>query len=549
MSVKPSTNEIHLRGIAVSEGVVLGRVFVVERAPHDAIPLYKVPDADIEAEQQRLRHALEVCGWHLGELIDRVRERIGEAQAGIFVAQKLMVEDPVLVAQMMDTVATDHLNAEAAVDKTLDSYEALLLEVDDEYLKDRASDIGEIRRRLLDTLSKPDGEARGPARQMFELEEPRIIVAEELTPGETVSLDTSMCIGFVTERGGKASHAAILARALGIPAVSGIKGIHTMLSHGQEVLLNGNTGELVLWPSAETLRTAPGARRSLAATPKAVDPVDAIQVYANISLCQEIDQALTAKAEGIGLYRTEFECFAADRLLSEDEHYERYRRVVEAMDGKPVYIRLLDFGADKTAHFFDIPKEENPCLGYRGARLLHNEPEVLIKQARGIARASKHGPIHVIYPMIVDLTQFIILREMFRQNCADIDQGEVIHGVMFEVPSACLAAREILEVAEFGSIGTNDLIQYLFAVDRNNGLVAYDYGPDRTVFWNLVEQIAAAGRELGRPVSVCGEIGGQAQYLPKLLDAGVRCVSVSPRLIGVARLAGLRYQQQHPAGH
>lgn len=523
---------------------MLGRVFVVERANRVSIPLYHLSDDAVAGELTRLRNARDVCAWHLGELIERVRERIGDAQAGIFVAMKLMLEDPVLVEQMSTVIAEERLNAEAAVDKTLDSYESLLLEVDDDYLKERASDIGELRRRLLDALEHGDQESGLPPRALFELAEPRIIVAEELSPGETVSLDTNKCIGFVTDRGGKASHSAILARALGIPAVSGISGIHNMLSHGQEVLLNGDTGELVLWPTAETLRSMPGVRRSMAAMPKAVDPVEAIRVYANISLSQELDQVKAAKAEGIGLYRTEFECFAANRLLTEDEQYALYSKVVIAMEGKPVYIRLLDFGSDKTSNFFDIPKEENPCLGYRGSRLLHNEPKVLIDQARALARASQHGPIHVMYPMIVDLTQFIILREMFRQNSADIEQGEIKHGVMFEVPSACLAARQILEVAEFGSIGTNDLIQYLFAVDRNNGLVAHDYTPDRAVFWKLIEDLAAAGRDLNRPISVCGEIGGQPQYLPKLLDAGISCVSVSSRMIGLARLAGRRYQTQ-----
>lgn len=544
MNAIPPGNELRVTGLPVSEGVVLGRVFVLERPAQESIPVYRIDASDVDAERARVRKALDVCAWHLGELIDRVRDRVGEAQAGIFVAQKLMVEDPVLVGQMMAVVEEERLNAETAVSKTLDGYEALLLEVDDEYLKDRASDIGEIRRRLLDTLGQPGELSNQPPRESFELEEPRIIVAEELTPGETVSLDTDMCIGFVTDRGGKASHSAILARALGIPAISGISGVNKMLSHGQEVLLNGNTGELVLWPSADTLRSTPGARRSMAAAPKAVDPVAAVRVFANISLCQEVKQVLAAKAEGIGLYRTEFECFAANRLLTEDEQYERYRKVVKAMDGKPVYIRLLDFGADKTAEFFNLPKEENPCLGYRGARLLHNEPRVLTDQARALARASLHGPIHVIYPMIVDLAQFIILREMFRQNCTDIEQGELHHGVMFEVPSACLIAREILEVADFASIGTNDLIQYLFAVDRNNGLVAYDYTPDRPVFWKLIEEIARIGAELGKPVSVCGEIGGQAQYLPKLLDAGISCVSVSARLVGVARLAGHRHGER-----
>lgn len=534
--------EVRFSGLAVSEGVVLARAFVMDSVRKQVVPVYRISAEQVPVELGRLEQAMKTAVEELGELMYTVARRVGPAQAKIFEAQRMMVEDPVLKEQFTGVIRDELLNAEAAVDKTLDRYEALLREVDDEYLMERASDIGEVRRHLLDNLR--EGEFTAPTRSnrdVFVFSEPRIVIAEELTPGETVRLDPKNTVGFITERGGAASHAAILARALGIPAVSGIKGIHTAVTHGQEVLLDGTSGDVVLWPTKRTLQVYPAAARGGPPQVQVVAPVPGLTVMANISLAEEADRLEAVQAEGIGLYRTEYEFFARGRLLNEDEQYHLYARVVDAMQGRPVYIRLLDMGGDKPAPFLDIPHEENPCLGFRGARLLQGQPELTITQGRALARASRHGEIHVIYPMIVDLMQYLRLRELVVQNTADIAGKNLRHGIMFEVPSACIAARDILEVAEFGSIGTNDLIQYLFAVDRNNSLVAYDYGPDKAPFWILMRQIAEAARETKRPLSVCGEIGGQPAHLPRLLDLGITTLSVSPRMIGLARMCAKKH--------
>lgn len=534
--------EARFSGLAVSDGVVLARAFVMSARPHKAVPLYHVTPERLDGEYVRLDVAITRSSAELGDLMRAVAERVGPAQAKIFEAQQMMVEDPVLREQIVAVVRDEMLNAEVAVDKVLDRYEAMLREVDDEYLMERASDIGEVRRRLLDNLRA--GEFETPSREsrdVFDFVEPRIVVAEELTPGETVRLDTQNTVGFITERGGVASHAAILARALGIPAVSGIAGIQTSVTHGQEILLDGTSGEVVLWPTRKTLQIYPSASRGGQPQTQTVAPVPGVQVLANISLAEEADRLDQVQAEGIGLYRTEYEFFARARLLNEDEQYHLYSRVVDAMQGRPLYIRLLDFGGDKPAPFLDIPKEENPCLGFRGARLLQGQPELLVTQARALARASRHGEIHVMYPMIIDMIQFLRLREIVVQSTADIPGRNLKHGAMFEVPSACISARDIFEVADFGSIGTNDLIQYLFAVDRNNSMVAYDYGPDKAPFWILLRQIVDAARETNRPLSLCGEMGGQAAYVPRLLDMGITTFSVSPRLISLSRMAAKKH--------
>jgi len=532
--------ETYLRGLPVSGGIACGLAHPIARRGARSIPFYTVPPAQADNEVRRLDAAVEAAALQLERIVEKVSARIGEARANIFVAQRMMVLDPVLRDQMHAAVRDRHLNAEAAVDRTLESYEAMLAELDDEYLRERASDIGEIRRRLLEYLRGHEGEGIEQDTAAIPGDRPVILVAEELTPQETVGLDTTSVAGFITERGGPASHAAILARALGIPAVSGIEDAVNQISRDCEVLLNGGTGEVILSPSAETLRHQPTTPPRLEAM-SAIEPVPELRVMANINLASEATRVRDAHAEGIGLYRTEFECLSLGRMLTEDEQYARYCSLVNSMSGLPLYVRLFDLGSDKSGAFLGIPAEENPALGFRGARLLEGRPEWFVPQARAIARASQHGPIHVVYPMIVDVAQFSRLRSFFLQCASDIEAGTILHGPMFEAPSALLEADALLECADFGSIGTNDLIQYLLVVDRNNGLVARDYDADHPVVWAAIQRLAKAARHANKPLTVCGEIGGQPQYLPRLLDAGINAVSVSIRLIGPARQAARRY--------
>ena len=535
--------EKNFNGFPVSEGIVLARVCYLASTRSDAVPRYDVATEDIPAEKQRFQAALVVASEELAGFVEQVTKRIGAAQAKIFGAQKMMVEDPVAQEKINELIESEEVNVETAIVKVLDQYESELAALDNDYLRERASDIGEVRRRLLDILRQEEEEAITTRWGAFlEDGEYMIVVAEELAPSDTVTMDTGRVVGFITERGGAASHAAILARAMGIPAVTGIQNVHGSLPHGQEVLLNGSTGQVILRPTQQTIQLYPTARRTPVGQVRVVDPVDNYRVMGNISLVSELVGLQTMRAEGIGLYRTEFEFLAAGRKLTEDEQYERYSAVVTGMQGHPVYIRLLDFGGDKPAPFLNIPHEENPCVGYRGARLLLGEPELFVTQARAIARASAHGPIHVMYPMIVHLQQYLKLKKIFTQGIADLPEADLIHGVMFEVPSACIQADEILEVAEFGSIGTNDLIQHLFAIDRNNDRVAPEYNPDHPILWTLIGDMAKAAKRHYRPLTICGEIAGQPQYIVRILELGIDSVSVSPRFIGVSRTTAKRLQ-------
>jgi phosphoenolpyruvate-protein phosphotransferase len=436
---------------------------------------------------------------------------------------------------MRGLIRSDSLNAEAAISRVMDEYEERLRRMDDEYIKERASDFGEVRRRLLDVLGNMQPSLQCAGEAHCRRGRDRIVVAEELTPAMTVEMDAERTMGFVTERGGVNSHAAILARALGIPAVSGLAGIHSMLPCGTELLVDGGSGEVVIGPREETIAVARERGAQRVRLPAVADPVRGMKVMANVSVAHDVEDAVRMRAEGIGLYRTEIEILAAGRLLGEEELVSRYRKVRQAMPGETVIFRLLDIGSDKTLPFLDIPREENPSLGWRGARLLLGRRELLSAQVRALARVSRDGPVHILYPMIVDRDQFVALREAVEESLAGVPAGRMLHGAMFEVPSACLQPREILEIADFGSIGTNDLVQYLFAVDRDNEKVAYDYRPDRPVFWALLRDIAAAAREMGKPLSVCGELGGDPRYIRRLKEVGIDAVSVSPRRIPAVR--------------
>ncbi len=532
-------HETSFVGLPISKGIALARVCLFNDDRHNGLFGYKVSGEEaLQREKERVTEAIKTASERIDVLIKEVSQKVGSFEAKIFEAQKMILNDKLIAVQIKEDISTFNHNAEIAVLKIFDYHEARLLKVENEYIRERASDIIEVRKRVLDALVNLNPTLKCEGQKHCQRGGERVVVAEELSPALTVDLDASRILGFVTERGGPTSHAAILARSLGIPAVSGIKGIHSMVGCGSEVLINGNTGEVYVWPTQETIEEV--TKTEPLRTPKiarVVEHIEGLSVMANISLSSNARLAITMKADGIGLYRTEFEFFSANKLLSEDEQYACYKSVVEQMQGKPVYFRLLDIGGDKNAPFFKLPQEENPYLGFRGTRLLLNRKDLLTAQARALARSSVHGNVHILYPMIVDIDQYHQIRSAFDEAVSGLPTGEMKHGVMFEVPSACLQADALLSEADFASIGTNDLIQYLFAVDRNNEFVAYDYKADKPAFWMLLAQITDAAKKHNRPLSVCGESANNTSFLQRFLNLGIKTLSVSPRFIPELRLA------------
>lgn len=531
---RPAT-EIRLKGLALSRGRTVARVCMFREQRHGKLPQYRVSGSDLKRELGRAEQALAAAAERIETIRGQVEKKIGKAEAEIFAAHGIIAREEKLLTDISSLIMKQGFNAEMAVAQVLNQYETRLAASGNEYLRERSRDIVEVKRRILDVLAGTSPSLECEREEHCQRGRHRIVIAEELTPSLTVDLDTQHLMGFVTEHGGINSHAAILARALGIPAVSGIKDIRNLVRCGTELLVDGDSGEVIIWPSEKTLITFHATHKEKIRLPAVVDPVAELEVLANIGTVSELPQVLAMKAEGIGLYRTEMELIAAGRILEEDELAGHYSTIVRAMEGRKVIIRLFDIGSDKPLPAMEIPKEDNPALGRRGARFLLARPDLLRIQARALARASLLGPVHVMYPMITGLDQFLELKDLFMKAIADLPSGEIVHGIMLEVPSACFQASEILAQADFASIGTNDLTQYFFAVDRNNELVASDFNSDQPVFWDLLKSLVAAARRRGKHLSLCGELAGDPKNVARLIAIGVKSVSVSPRAISTVR--------------
>ncbi len=525
--------EKQIKGIAVSSGIAVAKVCLVNEGRHSNISEFKISPDSIEQEKQRFRAACVIAKEKILETASRVRRELGDAEGGIFDAYFMILDDPQLHKEIEELVETKKINIESAIVSVLDQYELRMLAIDDEYIRGRASDFGEIKRRLLDALGEK-GELRcldGVCKRGHN----RIIVAEELTPQITVDFESSNILGFVTERGGTNSHGAILARALGIPAVSGLKNVRDIITCGTEILVNGDTGEVIMWPTDETVAELHSRQSGQIKMPAPVAPVPEMKVLGNISMAAEAESAAEMQAEGIGLYRTEMELIACGGDLDENRFYKCYLEAFEAINGGPMTFRMFDLGSDKVFNGLTIPNEHNPALGLRGTRLLLKNKELLRMQARALARLSVHGPISVMYPMIVDKEQFITVKKMFEESIADIKYGKISHGAMFEIPSACIQADEIMEVADFGSIGSNDLVQYMFAADRSNELLFDEDMLEHPVLWQTMRMVVDAGRKHGKVIAVCGELASEPQCLKRLLEIGINTISVNIRSIPVVR--------------
>jgi phosphoenolpyruvate-protein kinase (PTS system EI component) len=533
-----SSGERRYRGVSLSGGVALGRVCRFVPAP----PVTGTDSAGPEVEKRRLRDALASLGRRLEFLARNADHTVGPGAAAILRVQVMMLGDESLWDAFSRGIEGSGASAERAVRTVLGRFRYKLSRAGPKERADRSEDLNELESNLLTELGRaaPTTRCREaplcPVGQCL-LRNPHILVVPELTPALVMEVD-DLTLGLLTARVGPNSHAAILARALGLPAVSlADPSLLLRVPLSADLLIDGDRGEVIVSPGAETRAAYEGRLASGPRTMRVAPPVEELKVLANIEGVAELDGAIAACAEGIGLYRTEIEPLTIGRLLDEEEQFHRYATVVAAMEGRPVYIRLLDLGGDKTAGFLGLPSEENPALGLRGARLLLARPEMLRAQVRALARASRVGTIHVIAPMIIDVEQFYALREVFEDEASRVEGRSLRLGAMLEVPSACLQARQLLAAADFACIGTNDLTQYLFAMDRSNAAVAMEGVHHHPVLWSVIENLSTAAQQAGRELSVCGELAGDAALTRRLIRTGIRQVSVAPRGIAGVRMA------------
>jgi len=536
----PRSGERRIRGQGIAPGIARGPI-VVHWDEDEEIPVRDVSADDLPGEIARFETALIATRAELLEIQQKIAESIGSGDASIFDAHLLVVEDRTLIEEVLRSLGTERKNVEAIFHDVASRYARTLEQIDDPYLRERVVDINDVARRIIRNLM-----GKGP-RDLATSEHPHLLAARTLAPSDTALMDRSKVLGLITETGSKTSHAAIMSRSLGIPAIAGIHDIFGLVETGDDVLIDGSSGLLFINPSAETLaeygrieerREAVEERLELIRdTSSTTSDGRHIILSANIELPDEMEDVADSGAEGVGLFRTEFLFLKRAEPPSEEEQYESYRLVAERAAPHGVIIRTLDVGGDKLAQNLGIQEEENPFLGCRAIRFCLEHPVIFKAQLRAILRAATSGNIRIMYPMISGLAELrranAVLEECKNELRTEgvAFREDIETGIMIEVPSAALCADHLATEVSFFSIGTNDLIQYALAADRVNDRISYLFEPTHPAILRLIKMVVDAGHKAGIWVGVCGEMAGDISLVPLLLGLGVDALSASSRSV------------------
>lgn len=527
---------LKLSGKVVYKGIVVGPVALLKKDDQQ-VKRTKITDAD--AELARLGKAGEQAQAQLQKLYDKAVKEVGEASAAIFEVHQMMLEDDDYLDAIHNMIRTEMVNAEYAVAVTGDNFSEMFANMDDDYMKARAADVKDISNRLVRNLM---GQGDVDLTDM----EPSIIVADDLSPSETVQMDKKKILAFVTVHGSANSHTAILARMMNIPALIGVPVNLDEVHTGMKAVVDGLNGEVIFDPSEEICAEAEvrvkeeQEKLKLLQTLKGKENVTlsgkTIDIYANIGSVSDVGYVLENDAGGIGLFRSEFLYLGRDNFPTEEEQFQAYRQVAQTMAGKKVVIRTLDIGADKQVDYFNLGNEDNPAMGYRAIRICLKQPDIFKTQLRALFRAAVHGNLSIMYPMITSVEEVQKIYEVVAQVKTELDEQQIPYkvpeqGIMIETPAAVMVSDELAEIVDFFSIGTNDLTQYTLAVDRQNAKLDDFYNPHHKAILRMIQMVADNAHKCGKWVGICGELGADLELTEEFLRMGIDELSVAPSMV------------------
>lgn len=524
--------ELVIRGTGVSEGIRSGKVLLYQPLRYQNLPGRAViSEEEVNHELERLQLAREKAYRELHALIERARIELGKDKAAILMAQQAFLNDPAFYPEMEKEIRQQKYTAEKAVTEVVERFAGLFEGMNDQYLRERAADVRDVGNRLVSCLQGKKG------LQLAEIKQEVILVADDLAPSDTAQLNKKYILGFVTRVGGKTSHTAILSRSLGIPAIAGVGEAIEQIHDGDWLIIDGSTGACIVNPGPRLIKEYEEKRKieeqalrqleEFTFKPAVTTDGLRVEIAANIGTPAEAKPALEQGAEGIGLYRTEFLFMNEDQMPSEEKQFEAYKQVVATMENRPVIIRTLDIGGDKELPYLSLPKEMNPFLGYRAIRLSLDQRELMVTQLRAIMRASAHGKVKIMFPMIASLEEWrqakailAEVRDRLTKEGVDFDPSVEV-GIMVEVPSTAILADQFAKEVDFFSIGTNDLVQYTLAVDRMNEKVGYLYDHLHPAVIHLVKKVIEASHREGKWTGMCGGMAGDPLAAPLLIGLGL----------------------------
>ena len=523
-------------GKSVYKGIVLGPVVVLN---HTDFQVRRKKIEDVDLEKQRVKQAGEQAEEQLKKLYDKAVKEVGEASAAIFEVHQMMLQDEDYLDAINNMIKTEKVNAEYAVAVTGDHFSEMFARMDDDYMKARAADIKDISNRLVRNL-------QGEREVDFGAIEPSIIIAEDLSPSETVQMDKNKILAFVTVHGSTNSHTAILARMMNIPALIGVPLNLEEIKTGMQAVVDGFNGEVIFEPTAElrekTMQRIAEEKEKfqLLQTLKGKESVTLdgrkVHLYANIGSVDDLGYVLENDAEVIGLFRSEFLYLGRNDFPTEEEQFQAYKQVLQVMAGKKVIIRTLDIGADKQVDYFHLKKEENPAMGYRAIRICLKQPEIFKTQLRALLRASVFGNLSIMYPMIIGTEEVTKIYEIVHEVQRDLEKAQIPYhipeqGIMIETPAAVMISDELAEMVDFFSIGTNDLTQYTLAIDRQNEELNDFYNPHHKAILKMIQMVADHAHKHGKWVGICGELGADPELTKDFVRMGIDELSVAPSMI------------------